>query len=362
MVSETKKWVGIIGIIITLSACHKQPAPTQQTRSYRMGFSNLLATKSLDTAIQLLGIWTQRADAAIISEEVPWDSLLNGESAQTYVIDHYQGLVNYYRAKNLKIWIFIDPENGLNRSSDADELVAAGQSIANPPIQLLYRAYVRAMDSLLHPDHMGLALETNLIRGIAPDSVYQGVKQAANAAAKDLKSMDPSLKLSMSVQAEYAWGKFTGGTYLGTSRDFEDFPFIQELGISSYPYIVFNQPADIPLNYYSILTQGKSLPEFVSEGGWTSKSIIGPSGNVLNGSPQLQSIYIRRQSQLLDQAKAIALFQLDFADLNITYLPANLLNEAQPFLFIGLADSSFVRKPALTTWDSLFNKTLLSGN
>ena len=84
--------------------------------------------------LQSLSLWPVHSDATIISAEVPWDSLLNGESPITYVTDNYFGLVNYCRSKNMKLWVYIDPANGLNRASDADPLVARGRSIAQSDI------------------------------------------------------------------------------------------------------------------------------------------------------------------------------------------------------------------------------------
>jgi hypothetical protein len=115
--------------------------------------------------------------------------------------------------------VYIDPENGLNRSSDSYPLVALGQSIAQPAVQQVYRRFVVVMDSLLRPDHLGVALETNLIRLVAPDSIYEGVKAAANAAATDVRVVDGRVPLSVSVQAEVAWGKLGGTSYLGVAQD-----------------------------------------------------------------------------------------------------------------------------------------------
>jgi len=291
--------------------------------------------------LQALSLWPTHSDATIISVEVPWDSLLNGENPVIYVVDNYVQLVNYCRSKNLKLWVYIDPENGLNRASDSDPLVARGKSIAQADVQLVYRRFAFVMDSILRPDHLGLALETNLIRIAAPAPIYQGVKQAVNAAAADIRAFDPHVPLSVSVQAEVAWGKLGGsGGYVGVAQDFTDFPFLQELGISSYPYFSFAHPADIPLNYYSQLLAGHSLPVFVSEGGWTS----------VGGQ---QPAYIARQGQLLAQAHGIGLFQLTFTDLSIGGWPAVDTAGLAPFAFLGVVDSNFVAKPALAVWDSL---------
>ena len=360
MARTNKKIVLFLAFIGLTLACKKHNTSTATTRTYRMGFATSAPQPNITEIIQSLNMWPSHADAAIISAEPPWDSLLNGEDPATYVTNNYVYLTSVYRKANLKLWIYIDPENGLARQKDSDPLVARGKSIAQQDIQQLYERFVVAVDSILHPDHLGLALETNLVRIAAPDSIYQGVKQAANTAAAQLKAMDPKTPLSVSVQAEVAWGRIGGSTaYVGIATDYTDFPFIQELGISSYPYLGFTNPADIPLNYYAQLTTGHSTPIFVSEGGWTSANIPAFS---IQSTPAQQQAYIRRQGQLLKEANAIGLFQLTFTDLSLDAWPATDAAGLIPFAFLGMVDSNFTPKPALTTWDSLRTQPLQAGN
>ena len=272
----------LVALITSFISCKKNN-DVAATRSYRMGFMNS-APRFDDTALMItsLNTWTTRADAAIISTEVPWDELFAGVNASTYVNTHYKDLAAFYRSKNLAIWVYIDPQNGLDRTADAVPLVKVGKSIAQPAVQEKYRQFVIAMDSILKPDHLGLALETNLIRFAAAPSIYNGVKQAVNDVAKELKLKNTKAKLSASIQVEMAWGLLAGVPYQGITTDFTDFPFIEEIGLSSYPYFSFGKPSDIPDDYYSKILAGKTLPAFVCEGGWTSKSVNTPVRNVVS--------------------------------------------------------------------------------
>jgi hypothetical protein len=286
---------------------------------------------------------------------VPWAELLKGTPINTYILNNYSDLVNYYRSKELKLWIYIDPQNGLDRTSDALDLQAANKSIADSDMQLLYQKFTLAMDSMLHPDHLGLALETNLIRAAAPASIYEGVKKAANSTAAILKTKNPMVPLSISVQADFAWGKLGGGTYRGIAQDFTDFPFLQELGISSYPYFGFDLPSDIPMNYYSRLVEGKTLPVFISEGGWTSAS-ISTAAESFTSSPEMQRDYMAHHHHLLNDVKATAVFQLLFTDLDVANLPPDVPGNINYFAYLGLVDKDLQPKVALTAWDDLFKK------
>lgn len=316
-----------------------------------MGFSAI--PPRLDTAILVpaINLWAQRADAAIIHASPPWAALVAGVSPATAVDTVQVPLANYFRAKGLALVFTVDPTDGLNRAAEAPELVALGRSVTDTAIQRLYREWVFAVAQKARPDYLGLVAESNLIRAIAPDSVYQALVVMANAVVAQIRGAALPSRLYVSVQVETAWGRLTpGGPYQGIAQDLADFPFVDAIGLSSYPYLGgFVLPEDLPLDYYSRIVQGTPLPVLVVEGGWPSISV----GSVTS-TPAVQARYIARQVQLLDQASARGLFQLTFYDLDTTGMalpPGSILSL---FTHLGLADSAMHAKRALTTWDSVF--------
>ncbi len=218
-------------------------------------------------------------------------------------------------------------------------------------MQLVYRQYAQAVATLIRPTYLGLAAETNLIRIAAPRPLYDALVRMTNDAAAALLSAGGAPTLFVSVQVEVAWGRLVANdVYQGIDTDYRDFPFIRALGLSSYSYFAFRTPEELPGDYYSRLTTGRSLPVLVVEGGWTSGSV----GSV-QASPDLQSRYVRRQAALLDSAKAEALFQLTFTDLDLASFPPQPPGSILPlFARIGLVDSDLRPKPALAVWDSVF--------
>lgn len=351
------KYVVIIIALFSFGAC-KKDRTEPQTRSYRMGFQNSAPRfDDISLFLQSLNLWTSRADAAMITTEVPWKELMSGTDAATYVIQNYKALVDFYRSKNLLLWVYIDPQNGLDRTADATSLSALGKSIANADAQQKYKSFVLAMDSLLRPEHLGLALETNLIRFASTGVIYAGIRKAANEVAVDLKSRKSAAKLSVSVQAEMAWGKLAGNGFAGITQDLQDFPFIEEIGISSYPYLVFKAPAEVPSDYYSRILASTNLRAFVSEGGWASGSINSPSIN-FSSSPEIQKQYFEKHHELLQSINASALFQLPFTDIDITAVPPPVPASLVYFTTLGMLDVNMKPKPALQAWDNLFSKKL----
>jgi len=281
-----------------------------------------------------------------MSFELPWDSLLAGVPAEQYVANYDVPLAQYYRARGHELWIYLDPANGLNRAGEANALIANGRSITETAIQQMFRRYAVVIDSMIQPEHLGLTLETNLIRGIAPAPLYAAIRQTANDAAADVRARGSNAKLSVSVQVDWAWGRFTGGNvYEGVEQDFIDFPFIDEMGMSSYPYFGgFATPEMIPLDYYSRLVDGHTLPVAITEGGWSSATV-----DTIVGSEDEQRRYLSRQRALLDEVGAVAVFQLTFTDLDVP-----TTSNVWPFARLGLVDADLNPKPALATWDAIF--------
>jgi hypothetical protein len=317
-----------------------------------MGFSAIPPRNDQAVAIQAIDIWSRRADAAIISLEPPWAELLAGIDPATLVRVVQVPLATYYRSKGHELWVYLDPANGLNRAGESDPLVAAGRSLTEPGVQMLYRRYAVEMDRQLHPAHMGLALETNLIRGLSPPALYSAVRRVANDAAADVRAVDASVRLSVSVQVDWAWGYGGSGVFQGVAADFADFPFVQELGLSSYPYLAgVKTPEDLPVEYYSRLVEGRSVPVMVTEGGWTSSSLGG-----IVSSPDAQRRYIVRQMEILDRASAIGVFQLTFTDLDLAALAPPSGSVLPLFAYNGLVDTNLQPKPALAAWDEAFSR------
>ena len=327
-------------------------------RTFRMGFSGIPPRPDFATAVATINLWTQRADGAIFHVAPPWDSLLAGVSPDSLILKNEYGLAQYYRSKNLDIVVTLDATDGLNRTQEAPELIAAGRSLGEPAVRQLYRDYAVAIDTLLKPSRMGFAAETNLIRAAAPTAVYNAVIQAANVAAADVRARDPLVRRYVSVQVEVAWGRLTSSgplTYAGVAQDLLDFPFAQDIGLSSYPYLGgFSEPEQVPLDYYSAVHDEVARPVLMVEGGWTSASV----GSVTS-SPQKQARWIAREAALLGRAQAVGWYQLTFADLALSAFPPQPPGSILPlFASLGLVDTTLAPKPALGVWDNVFRRPL----
>lgn len=347
--------VALLGMLV---GCGGDDAPAPSSRTYRMGFSAFPPSPDPARAITSLGMWMERADAAIFHDSPPWTALLAGGSADSLAHVQFDELVGIYRSQGLKVVVTIDATNPVDRTAEAEALTAAGRSITEPAVQQLYRAWAVAVATVVEPDYLGLAAETNLIRFGSARPVYDAVVSMTNAAAADVLAARASQALYVSVQVDLAWGRLQGtNNYVGIATDLEDFPFVTALGLSSYPYLAgFTEPSEVPEDWYARLGERSgqsSLPLFVAEGGWTSASVV-----TVSSSPEKQARWIRRQAALLDRASALYVFQLQFTDVDLDAFGLGGDPRLIPFVRLGLVDTALAAKPSLAAWDSVFARPL----
>lgn len=309
------------------------------------GFSAIPPRADDDLQRRTLELTVAHGNAGLIQLSIPWAALLAGTAPADEVRTARLPLADYYRANGMAVVVALDVTDGLDRSAEDPALVAAARSITEPAIQQLYRDYALAVDEILQPRYLSLAAETNLVRLAAAPAVYAAVVVMVNDAAADLAARGGAARLMTSVQVETAWGGLQGSAFVGIAQDLADFPFLDALGLSSYPYLAgYATPADLPDDYYSRLA-GQGMPVVVLEGGWPSVPVGGTTS-----SPALQADYIRRQAGLLAAVDARGVFQITFTDLDLAEWPPAIA----PFAHNGLVDTALAAKPALAAWDAAF--------
>ena len=349
--------VSIVALASALGSCSSGVDPAPTTRTYRMGFSSTPPRLTIQSVIQTITAWEPHSDVALINQGVPWRALLNDTSAALLVNRDLKDLAVHYHGGGMPLIVEIDVTDGLARDKEAPDLVALGRSISEPAVQQVYREYIAAVDSILHPEYLGLAMEVNLVRAVAPASVYAAVVTMAAGGENTLVAQSSPAKRFVSVQVETAWGRLPDvGHFVGIDRERADFPYIKALGLSSYPYLAgFANPNDVPADYYARLNSSSAgaLPMLVVEGGWSSGSVQG-----VTSSPELQALWIKRQMELADRAALVAVTQITFTDLDLSSYPAPPGSILSLFGQLGLVDVDFNPKPALTEWDRVFARRL----
>ncbi len=351
-----RRWHALLTTgIVALGCGGASPSPPgAPPRTYRLGFGPVGPRPEVSSIVATIQLWSQRADIGLMQMDVPWAALLADTSAALLVARDQLPLANLYRGHGFPLVVMVEPENGLAREREADALTALGRSITEPAVQAAYQRYVLAVDSLLHPEYLGLAIETNLIREIASAALYDALRTMAGATAAALRARHTAAKLLVSVQVDVAWGRLVPGPgYRGIAPDLADFPFLDVIGLSSYPFLAgFARPEDVPADYYARIRAEASRPVLVTEGGWSSASVPGS-----DSSPEEQARWIARQMQLADSARALAVLQIPFSDLDMTAWGGTPESQTLAlFAHLGLVDTALKPKPALAVWDAAFRR------
>ncbi len=347
----------LVGALAAFAACDPHDddcACVLPARTWAMGFAPTPPILTTESVLQGVDTWSQRSEFAILHEELPWTDLLAGTAPAQILANEKAELVAYMRARGQGLVFMLDLTDGLSRAEEAPQLRALGRSLGEPSVQQAARDYALAVAAVLQPDYLGLAAETNLIRAAAPASLYAAVVTTANAMAADLDAANATAVRFYSVQVETAWGLFTATPFEGIEQDLADFPFAQAIGLSSYPYFVFDDPDDLPDDWYLRVLEPTSLPAFVAEGGWSSASVGAGVGSL-----EKQARYVARHGELLDGIGAVMWLHLLFADPDLSTWPQPIPPNLPLFVNIGFTDSTFAPKPALLEWDALFARPLL---
>lgn len=345
-------------VVAAMTACANSVSPPElATRTYRLGFAANPPVLTIQSIIQTIDAWRPRADIAQITQEVPWRALLADTSAAFLVRRELKELSDLYKSRGFPVIVQIDATDGLARDKEASPLRELGRSISEPAVRARYHEYLMAVDSILRPNYIGLAMEVNLVRAVAPASLYGSLRSMVVAGAAGLVANQSTAKRFVSVQVETAWGRIpTAPQFVGIAVDRADFPFIQAIGLSSYPFLGgFAEPEDVPLDYYARISESapNPLPMIVVESGWSSVSVNG-----VVTSPERQARWIKRQMQLADRAGLAAVTQITYTDLDLSTYPVPPGSILGWFAYLGLVEANFKAKPALAEWDRAFARPL----
>lgn len=319
-----------------------------------MGFSPIAPKFDIQTILKGIDEWSKHADCALDHRDVPWKELLSGQNAEEWVKKEVVPLTDLFRKRGFVLACTVDLADGLDRSKESKVLREMGRSIAEPEVQKVYVDYVSAFAKFVKPEYLGLGSEVNLLADNLPPKTYAGIVQMTSRAAARVKTLSPKTTLYVSAQVEWAWGKFSGEPgYKGCERVFKDFPYIQALGVSSYPAFGWPKPEDIPSDYYRKLLNGRKLPIVMVEGGWPSTTVA-----PLNSDPDKQARWVRKLGSVLDDCRAQFVALMMYADLDMSSYTQFQGTVLPFFATMGLADTSFKPKPALADWDEIFHRPL----
>ena len=316
-----------------------EPEKAPGYRTYAMGFSPIAPAGEVATLRTVIDSMAAVSDIAIIQHHVPWPELFAGVPMDSLV--EGQGRVaDHLRAMGMDVIFVVDPLDAWDRRKEDPALLAAGRSLEEPSIRAMYEEWVRGIARRVHPKWFGLASEINTLAARGDRTLYATVRGLVNDLAPQVRELSPSSSVFVSFQADEANGRF-GPEPVDNLTLIDDFD-IDALGLSSYPVFFFNQPSDIPSDYFTRFAKATDLPLLFVEGGWSSADVPGSPG-----TPEQQVAFLDRYEELLDGIQAKVWVMLTFED----------QADAPPdFAHMGIVDAGLRRKPAYAAWNRIFDR------
>jgi hypothetical protein len=127
------------------------------------------------------------------------------------------------------------------------------------------------------------------------------------------------------------------------------------VAVSVYPYVVYDDPAQVPANWLTglaALAPGK--PFAVSETGWPAETVTAPYPIDRPGSPAAQEAWVRRLNADLDATQGVFATWFLGRDYDSLWVHGISSTPTAPLTRlwrdIGLYDGGGQPRPALTTW------------
>jgi hypothetical protein len=225
-------------------------------------------------------------------------------------------------------------------------LQATGKLIRplNQSTKISYRNSVIAYVQKYHPLYLALGIEVNLLYEKSPQS-FDDFCFLYDEVCEEVKAVAPETKIFTIFQLERLKG-LQGGLFGGTNNSeqaqwdlLERFSKSDLYGFTTYPSLIFRDPAEIPDDYYDEILWHTSKPIAFTEIGWPSA-----------GEPK------GWESSEIEQAEFVTRFGQLIRNLNLEILIWSFLydpNTVVPFNSMGLFKRNGVKKTAWEEWGKI---------
>ncbi len=193
------------------------------------------------------------------------------------------------------------------------------------------------------PEYLALGVESNRLF-VSDRAAFDGFVKAYAEAYDAVKRVSPSTKVFTIFQLEL----MKGHAIRWTGRDDPpQWDLLQRfagrldlVGFTTYPFLQYARPADIPDDYYADAASRARAPVAYTEIGWPSAAVASVPF-AYEASPATQAAFVERFFALTVRARPqVALWSF----------PYELGRQSDPFDSVALRTGDGIAKPALASW------------
>ncbi len=194
------------------------------------------------------------------------------------------------------------------------------------------------------PDFFGLGIEANLLAEHSPED-FERFVELFDQSARAIKAASPRTQVFTVFQLERLrglQGGLFGGTHDPTAASWHllsKFPAADVVAFTTYPYLVYQTPAEIPDDYYREIMVHTEKAVAFTEVGWPSQTVA-PGWE---SNPEEQVAFIERFHTLSEPLSPQVIIWPFLFDQDLP----------EPFASIGLLTREGEAKPGWTTWQTL---------
>jgi hypothetical protein len=299
----------VLALTLLLTACQggEELGPNPrgpgigQPRPFLMGFSSV-PTAPTDEAYRAAFRFAGSAAEVILIQRAPiWEDFLPGQAISERTENLTRVERDLARQAHLKLFLAVDPTDPNDRGRLAalpDEL--RGRDFSDTRVRAAFISYAKYLALNYKPAYMALGVEVNMFFNRRGDAAFRNFQSLYFEAYDAVKEVSPGTLVFPTFQYEDLLGLLAGErrqpAWTLVTR-FE--PKLDMVAFSSFPGFAYEEPSDLPADYYRQIKQRTERPVAFVSLGWSSAVRRAESMIEAEGA---QAAFVER---ILDEAEAL---------------------------------------------------------
>lgn len=345
---------------------NEEPAAGQisgipEARSFYMGFTPFPYDSTPDAVAFTYGNINYHSDiiAHQLDNGVPWDEALIGSDYPKNLLRNLNDRISRTETGK-KIYLAVTPLSTYRDGiagiwGERENMELSGKwkykSFNDPEIIESYLNYCNFLIERFKPDYFAYAVEANIL-GINNKEAFKDFLLFAEEVYKSLKNNYPELPVFMTFQLETFINNFESQEQIVKNL----LAYTDIIGISSYPFGNFDDPADIPNDWFSRLYSiASEKPVAITETAFPAEDLqLNKLNRTIKGNPEWQFEYLGVLFNQMNSPDCRFIIWFAIRDYDLLWLKMQQQGADEIFKSwrdTGLIDENGKPRISLSLWD-----------